>query len=338
LAVAGWLADLPAAVAPAGAYNDAWTIATYAVLLAMAPLAVRLLRGIDAARPAQSRPFAWPTAAGRAMLAAPVLAIAATAGWLASDTNPPRLEVTMLDVGQGDAILIETPGGSDVLIDGGPGGAVLRGLGRERPWHDRSIDLVVLTHGQADHGTGLFDVFERYDVDRTLTAVHDDTPLADDVRATALDEGADVIAAHSDRTFDLGDGVRLEVLWPTANPSHDASSNNGGIVLRLSWRDVSFLLTADIEAETEAALVASGAELRTTVLKVAHHGSKTSTTAAFLDAVAPSIAVISSGAGNPHGHPAPEVIERLEGVRTYNTASDGDVHLKTDGERLWIDE
>jgi competence protein ComEC len=272
------------------------------------------------------------------MLVAPVLAIAATAGWLASDGNPPRLEVTVLDVGQGDAILIETPDGSDILVDGGPGGAVLRGLGRELAWHDRSIDLVVLTHVQADHGTGLLDVFERYDVDRALIAAHDDTPLADDLRATALDKGADVIAASAGRAFDLGDGVRLEVLWPPPTLPPDTSSNNGGIVLRLSWRDVAFLLTADIEAETEVALVASGADMRATVLKVAHHGSNTSTTAAFLDAVAPSIAVISSGDGNPHGHPAPEVIERLGGARTYNTASDGDVRFETDGVRLWIDE
>jgi competence protein ComEC len=272
------------------------------------------------------------------MLVAPVLAIAATAGWLAQSEDAARLEVTVLDVGQGDAILIETPGGSDILVDGGPGGAVLRGLGRELAWHDRSIDLVVLTHGQADHGTGLFEVFARYDVDRTLIAAHDDTSIADGLRATARDEGAEVITATAGHTFDLGDGVQLEVLWPTAILPHDASSNNSGIVLRLSWHDVAFLLTADIEAETEAALVRTGIDLRATVLKVAHHGSKTSTTTSFLDAVAPSIAVISSGAGNPHGHPAQEVIERLKGVRTYNTASDGDVHFETDGERLWIDE
>jgi competence protein ComEC len=108
-------------------------------------------------------------------------------------------------------------------------------------------------------------------------------------------------------------------------------------VLRLAWDDVSFLLTADIEGAAEQALVDRGAALDATVLKVGHHGSKTSSTRAFLDAVQPSIAVVSAGRDNRFGHPATEVVERLDDYAlVYNTAETGDVHFETDGHRLWV--
>jgi competence protein ComEC len=206
------------------------------------------------------------------------------------------------------------------------------------PWHDRSLDLVVLTHPQRDHGTGLIDVFERYDVERALLSNDDGSLLTGALADAAAEEGADVRTASAGQRFDLGDGVTLDVLWPPPDLAPGTSPNNAGVVLELSWRDVSFLLAADIESATEQALTDARADLSATVLKVAHHGSKTSSTTAFLDAVQPQVAVVSSGLDNRFGHPASDVVNRIDDyAKVYNTATDGDVSISTDGARLWID-
>jgi competence protein ComEC len=137
-------------------------------------------------------------------------------------------------------------------------------------------------------------------------------------------------------SIDLGDGIELKVLSPRTDA--DLSGNDAGVVLRLSWGDVSFLFAADIQARAERLLVESAVQLEATVLKVAHHGSATSSTDAFLDAVRPAVAVVSSGAGNRFGHPDAGVITRLaEYAAVYNTAERGAIHMETDGRSLWIE-
>jgi competence protein ComEC len=245
----------------------------------------------------------------------------------------------VLDVGQGDAILIESPDGHQVLVDGGPGDAVLRGLGDELPWYDRSLDLVVLTHPQADHMYGLIDVLGRYDVRRVLAGPGKQTGAG---FAAWLDathsEGVGIETAHPGMTLDLGDGARLDVLGPDAAMAADPELNNTGVVMRVSWGSVSFLLTADIEAKAERALLADGADLRASVLKVGHHGSLTSSTPEFLAAVQPQIAAVSTGEGNRFGHPAPDVVRRIEQqyAPVYDTAVSGAIHFETDGTTLWV--
>jgi competence protein ComEC len=287
---------------------------------------------------APSRPMRWHVAARRLLYVSPVALLLVSAGWLASaSTHERRLELTVLDVGQGDAILIETPSGRDVLVDGGPGRAVLRGLGQEMAWHDRSIDLVVLTHPQADHATGLLDVFDRYEV-RGVASASDsgDSLVARTLVSAWRSEGSLVRRVAAGTSIDLGDGARLDVLSPAA--VDEFTGNDASLVLMLVYGDVRFLLTGDIEATAERALVAGDADLGATVLKVAHHGSATSSTRAFVDAVAPSIAVVSSSAGNRYGHPDDEVVARLgEYADVYNTAVVGAVHFETDGQRLWVD-
>ena len=339
LRVTAWLARLPGAATTLDGYTTPYAIATYAAVTALAIWIRRAMALGGLTRFAPPRPMHWRAAARPALYLAPAALLAVSAGWLASGSSQARrLEVTVLDVGQGDAILIETPGGRDVLIDSGPGRAVLRGLGREMAWRDRSIDLVVVTHAQADHATGLLDVLDRYDVRRIVAGPSGDNSLIErTLTRAASGEGAAIERLAAGTSFDLGGGVRLDVLSPPA-AADGASGNDASIVLRLVWRDVSFLLTGDIEANAEKALVESGVDLRATVLKVAHHGSKTSSTTAFLDAVRPSIAVVSSGAENRFGHPAPDVIERLGAYADiYNTAADGAVHFETDGQRLWIE-
>ncbi len=152
------------------------------------------------------------------------------------------------------------------------------------------------------------------------------------------DEGVAAEVAIVGRTFDLGDGVLLEVIAPDEATATSASVNDTATVVRLSFGDVSFLLTGDIEAAGEQALIERGGDLSATVLKVAHHGSSTSTGAAFLDAVQPSVAVISAGRDNSFGHPRSDVVARLEQYAdVYTTADVGSVHIRTDGTKIWID-
>ena len=156
------------------------------------------------------------------------------------------------------------------------------------------------------------------------------------------DKGIEYNIARTGQEIDLGNGIELEVLNPPQDlfeeTSHDVDNN--GVVLRLTWGKVSFLFTADIREAAEFELIGQRANLRSTVLKVAHHGSDTSTTSQFLAAVDPEVAVICVGANNPFGHPSPEVMQRLiDGLgedNVYRTDEDGTIEFITDGERLWV--
>jgi competence protein ComEC len=257
-----------------------------------------------------------------------------------------RLHVHALDVGQGDAVFVQTPSGRQVLIDGGPSGDVLLSrLGRRMPFWDRSLDLVVLTHPDADHITGLVAVLERYQVDGVVfREMGCDEPICRRWREL-LDEGD--VAIHQGEAglaFDLDEGVRMEVLHPGPELLVGEGFNDNSLVMRLSHGTVSMLLTGDIEERAEKRLLAEDVELRSTVLKVAHHGACGSSTPAFLEAVGPEVAVISVGE-NDFGHPCDEVVERLETVLDgvageppiYRTDEDGTVELVSDGSRLWME-
>ena len=261
--------------------------------------------------------------------------------WSAALTTPDgRLHVVFFDVGQGDAIFIETPGGHQVLVDGGPDPSVLLDqLGRCMPFWDRSLDLVVMTHPDADHFTGLVPALERYRVGQVLEAgLSDDTAIYRQWQETLEARRVPVVHAQAGMRLNLGDGVWAEVLNPTEELLADAQAtdNNVSVVLRLVWGKASVLLTGDIEAGAEGRLVASGAPLRSTVLKVSHHGSGHSTTRPFVEAVSPQVAVIQVGADNRFGHPAPEVVERLAETRLFRTDQHGTIEVTTDGERCWI--
>jgi len=270
-------------------------------------------------------------------------AAAAVLAWLAVLQLPDgKLHVAFLNVGQGDAILITTPQGQQILVDGGPSPAALTAaLGKEMPFWDRALDLVVLTHPDADHLTGLVEVLDRYRVDAWL----DNGQTGDDALYTqcqALLEQAGVPrrAAQAGERLELGRGLVLEVLHPPAAPLRGTESddNNNSLVLRLAWGEASFLLAGDVEAEAEAMLLQREAVEPATVLKVAHHGSRGASTAAWLAAVAPRYAVISVGAENRFEHPHEEVLERLagQGAAVLRTDQVGTVEFVTDGRRLWV--
>ena len=279
----------------------------------------------------------------RKWLILPLLVVAILV-WSVLLTMPDdRLHVTFLDVGQGDAILVQQ-GSQQVLIDGGPDPERINlELGKKLPFWDRTIELMISTQPHSDHITGLVEVLERYKVEQVLEpgAPYDSSIYHQWLELVEQKQIKHVIA-RAGQEIDLGNGLKIEVLNPPAAHFEGTSSDvdNNGVVLRLSWQEVSFLFTADIRQEAEFELVGQRANLRSTVLKVPHHGSRTSTTPQFLAAVAPEIAVISVGADNRFGHPSLEVVERLEEKlgqdRVYLTSEDGTIEFITDGERLWV--
>jgi len=257
-----------------------------------------------------------------------------------------KLHVSFLDVGQGDAILIQTPNGQNILIDGGPDPQKINlELSKKLPFWDRTIDLVVCTQPQADHIAGLVDVLQRYKVKQVLepeSEVSYNSSIYQEWCNLVEEKQIKRDKAQAGQEIDLGNGIKMEVLNPPATlfKGTSADVDNNGAVLRLSWGEVSFLFTADIREEAEFELIGQRANLKSTVLKVAHHGSKTSTTSQFLAAVDPEVAVISVGTDNPFGHPSPEVwgrlIDRLGEDNVYRTDEDGTIEFITDGERLWM--
>ncbi len=235
--------------------------------------------------------------------------------------------VAFLDVGQGDAIYIEAENGNRMLIDSGATATVLRELGRFMRPGERTLDVVVATHPDLDHIGGLPDVFERYDVGLFLEpGVKDE---GDDYRAlvdAVREEGLQPVEARAGQVLALDEGVYLEILFPDRDVSA-LEANSGSIVGRLVCGNDSFLLTGDSPEAIEEYLVGARASLKSDVLKLGHHGSRTSSSDSFLDAVAPTTAIVSAGCDNRYGHPHSEVLERLaaRGVAVCSTCAEGTV-------------
>ena len=210
------------------------------------------------------------------------------------------------------------------------------------PFWDRTIDLVVLTHPHADHLTGLVEVLQRYKVKQVLYPDLDcDLPIYEEWLNLIKKKDIKCTIAQAGQQIDLGDGVIINVLNPQIPllTGTESDINNNSVVLHISMGRVSFLLTADIEREAEFELITHRANLNSTVLKVAHCGSDTSTTQEFLAVVNPQVAVISVGADNRFGHPSDEVVDRLKeklgSENIYRTDEHGTIEFITDGKRLW---
>ncbi len=286
---------------------------------------------------------------------------------LAARIEGPQLTVTVLDVGQGDAIVVRGPTGRTILVDGGgevdmgnrrpelgrgTGAQQTRranGIGERRVvpalrrMGVRRIAVVMISHAHEDHVGGLPAVLENFKVDLVIDpGVPHPSPsylnLLDLVRRRRIPYAL----ARQGQRIDLGAGAVVDILWPPREgegPVTDTPVHDRAVVARVSYGSVAILLTGDTEAGVEQALLRSGLPLQSAALKMGHHGSRTSTTPEFVEAVRPAAAVISLGAGNPFGHPHAQTLQTLgaRGVPVYRTDRDGAVFLRTDGVRLVID-
>lgn len=248
--------------------------------------------------------------------------------------------VSFLDVGQGDAILLRDSSGATVLIDGGKDKSVLRELGGVLGPFERAIDIVIATHPDADHIGGLPEVFERYSVGAYLsTDAKGDTGQAHALlEAVASEKGVQDVPARRGMNVLLPSGAYLSILFPDREVA-GVETNTGSIVLRAVYGDTSFFLSGDAPEGIENYVVSlDGDTLQSDVLKAGHHGSRTSTGEAFLDAVSPSIVVVSAGKDNSYGHPHEEVLERIreKGASLVATMGEGRITFVSDGETLHI--
>jgi competence protein ComEC len=199
-----------------------------------------------------------------------------------------------------------------------------------------------LTHPHDDHLVGLLEVLRRYEVDHVLESGYaEETPAYREWCRLIDEQGVDRILASRDQKIDLGQGIALEIIHPPVDliAGTEQDANNNSVTLRLEWKNISFLFAGDLCSEGENSIIhqAQSREIASTVLKVPHHGSNGSTSARFLDAVDPDVAVICVGTGNLFGHPGAELLARLGDIPVYRTDLHGSISFVTDGERLWVE-
>ncbi len=247
----------------------------------------------------------------------------------------PQFAAHFIDVGQADAALIECDG-ANMMIDGGnaeDSSLVASYLKRRAISH---IDCVVCTHAHEDHVGGLSGVLSVADVDRVIAPkTPSDTKAYKNFVRKTEENGLKIETPAADDSFILGNAL-VEILGPLSEDTDEL--NNTSIVLKITYGSVSFLFTGDAEREEEESILESGADLKSTVLKVGHHGSGTSTSYPFLREVMPEISVISVGKDNYYDHPHENIVSRLKdaGSEVYRTDLNGDIVITSDGTNVSV--
>jgi len=320
----------------------AWLLVCYAVTLILLSIIARTTSGASERAGAKRRVAVWLVTLGHAV----AVIVVATYPFPAQ-LVPGQMEITVLDVGQGDAIFASLPDGRTLLVDGGGlfgttrAGGFRTGLdiGEQvvSPYLWRRgierLDVVALTHAHQDHLDGLRAVLANFRVGELWVTRDVDSPAYRALLETAVQRGVKVVHKRRGHFFNWGEASGL-VLWPDPAESTTASgSNNDSLVLRLDFGRTSALLAGDIEQDVEAELALHGDPLDVDFLKVPHHGSRTSTTAGFVAGVSPQVVAISLSPTNPFGHPHAEVLARLQaaGARVWRTDRDGAVTFLSNG-------
>jgi len=261
---------------------------------------------------------------------------------------PPALKVWILDVGQGDSIFIKTPQNNDILIDGGPDKKVLEELGEILPFWDRKIDLVILTHPNADHLNGLVEVIKRYKVRNILEPVSCyNIPAYLQWKKIIEEKNITKITAQQGEKIILDSGITMHILWPPYKTCEEIDDiNNVSVVAQLSYKNIDFLFTGDATSEVENGLAffCSDSDIkecqksfRIEFLKVAHHGSRYSSPKNFLEKIKPLVSLISVGKNNSYHHPHQETLKRLKeiGSRVLRTDVSGRIKIEVKGDNKW---
>jgi competence protein ComEC len=261
---------------------------------------------------------------------------------LAGGARPARLDVIVFDVGEAESIIIRTPGGKNILIDGGAPPHEFDGVTIQSrtvlPLLTKKgitrLDTVILSHSHTDHVAGLVDVLQSLPVGMVYdTGCHNDEDSEYiQCREVIRRRQIPCAAIAPDDTLDFGSGVRGEVFGPP--PWRRDNQNDNSVILKVTYGKVRFLFTGDAQKDEELWVVKKyGERLAADILKVPHHGSGTSSSAKFIQTVQPKIAVLSCGLDNPYGHPHAETLYsyRKKGIRLYRTDYDGDITMTTDG-------
>ena len=247
------------------------------------------------------------------------------------------MKVVFLDVGQGDAALIESPTGNQILIDAGPSKIILNALGRVMPFYDRSIDIVLATHPDQDHIGGIPEVLKNYSVREYFSnGATSSTGTSKELENLLSEKKVRKEIVRRGEIIDLGGGTFLKILFPL-DKLNGKDTNESSVVAKLYYGNSTFLFTGDAPTDVEQYLAfTDGRALESNVLKVAHHGSKNSLSPEFFSAVSPKFSIISAGLNNRYGHPNKEILDALNKIQTkiLETFSIGDIIFTSDGQIL----
>ena len=246
-----------------------------------------------------------------------------------------RFHLWLLDVGHSNAMLMQTPGGAQILIDGGRfPSRLLTAIGDRIPFNDQQIDVLVLTQPDENEYGALSAVLDRYDIGVMLTNGQDNlSPAFETLQERLVNE--DVIAVQAGYTLEMDDGVTIEVLHPQTEPELGDSLDDFTLVLRVRYGEVTFLLTSDVSTAGQQLLLENGQWPLATVLQMPQHGSTRTIDEDFLQAVQPQIALVQADAANRRGDPNPDTLRSLDDIPVYRTDEHGVIHLWTDGQVLW---
>ncbi len=250
------------------------------------------------------------------------------------------LKFAALDIGQGDALFIESPAGTQILIDGGPAKKILGVLPKVMPFYDRKIDAIVITNPDADHIAGFLDILKNYKVGLVIEpGTWNDSKTYKNLEAEIKRQKIPDILARKGVKIDLGAGAVIDILFPDRDVSN-WTTNDGSIVARLSYGKNSVMLTGDATKKTEGIVLSENPpqSLKSDILKVGHHGSKTSSSPEFVQAVSPTYAIISDGKNNKYGHPHQETLNTLTkfGTKILRTDLLGTIIFKSDGTSFYV--
>ncbi len=246
-----------------------------------------------------------------------------------------QLSLKFYDVGQGDSVFIRTPAGYKIVVDGGPNNKVVNYLDKELALWDRKIDLLVLTHPQADHLFGLVEVVKRFKIGKLLiSGVDNDTNLYKLWMKTLKEIGINPIIVTQSSTISLSDTVNFGVVWPKEEKPQVSDLNEACIVMKVSYGNFDALLTGDADQKVQP----YGSSLsEVEVLKVPHHGSKTAMSDEFVSLIKPQVSVISLGKNNSYGHPGKSTLEQLQKIKSkiFRTDQNGTIEIVSDGDRWY---
>jgi len=270
------------------------------------------------------------------LISAGLLLIVSVAWYLVLAQKPNQiLETIFLDVGQGDSILIKTPQNQSILIDGGPNNKVLEKLGKYIFSLPKKIDVVILTHPHADHVTGLIEVLKRYNIGLiVINGVYLKTDNYNQFLAAAKESGAKVLTAEVGEAIHFGKDLEFDIIAaPDGGATNENNANETSIVGKLIYKDFSIMFMGDAPAQIENKVMAYGEGLKSDIIKVGHHGSKTSSFINFLNAVAPKAGIIEVAEKNIYSLPSPAALSRfaMSGINIFETGQKGDIKVLSNG-------